>query len=113
LHSSKQEKDMTNKQTNSLPGNDEGDADKGTDTARVESKYGPPENRTLGVIFNRGKSVALDCAVELSEMIPKLRFDSYFGRYDYERQSADAGARPRQGAMRRARKYRVHQIDSQ
>jgi hypothetical protein len=85
---------MADKQTNSLSGNDEGDADKGTDTAQLESNapqradvydtgiiegHGPREDRTLRGIFDRDKSVALDCAEQLSEMIPELQLDGLFG----------------------------------
>jgi hypothetical protein len=49
------------------------------DTGIVELTY-PPENRTLREIFDRSKSVALDCSQELSEMIPDLKLDGRFGR---------------------------------
>jgi hypothetical protein len=40
------------------------------------------KNRTMREIFDRSKSVALDCAEELSEMIPDLELDGLFGDDD-------------------------------
>jgi hypothetical protein len=48
----------------------------------IVQRNASPENRTLREIFDRSKSVALDCAARLSEMVPDLELDGLFGDDD-------------------------------
>jgi hypothetical protein len=50
-----------------------------TESDRELANDSSAEKRTLREIFDRDKSVALDCAEQLSEMIPDIELDGLFG----------------------------------